>query len=859
MPVKRKIINLGVDGNSLLTTDAQTSNPCTDAGVSGEDCAVWLHVQIPTDWQDLSCILHIVALNGNFDVSGVPVNNAIDMPLRQGVTIPGRLTVTLLGSDTVGVRKTADCKVLTVATSSMGNNQITNTDLTLLNQVLECANAASASEINAAESVSNAAAQANNASAYATNAANSASLAATYIVGNIGDNTVPSSKLRQSTDNDKIQMSNLSASVLSAMNGTSPTGTTPADGSVVNSKLANGAVSETKTSFFKQSAKNLLNPYTVTVGYFVDWTTGNPTVSPTFTYTDYIPIIQNTAYVCSIRGRMIAYYNSSKVFLSGVQNTYSNINFTVPANAAFTRITLYNTDIAVGSVQIEQGTISTTYEPYYYFNTAYLQPSGINGSFLNSSSIPYSKFTNILTSLKNLLNPLTFTVGYYVSYSDGSLQVAATLSYTDYIPVIQNTAYVCSIRGRMIAYYNSSKVFLSGTGVQNIAVGTSFTAPANAAFMRVTLYNIEIAAGNVQIEKNTLSTSFEPYFYIDPAIIQSVSYTNPTFGLINLPLKIYSVVGHEINIYFENIVEDSFKYQFDVVCASGSQYADRWTFTPGTAGTIALTINAYQNSQAVGSASTSVVVTATSVGNGVNRKCLFIGDSTTAAGTYTGEILNLFSSDVMAVTLLGTQGTNPNKYEGYGGWTVNSYITSSSPFWYSGALNFSNYMSAHSYTGVDRVAINLGINDVFAFTDDATLNTTLTTLITQYNTLINNIKAYNSSIKIGIAITIPPSCGQDAFAQSYGCGQTRWRYKRNIALLHKSLIANFGGQEVSNIYLVPIHTNLDSKNNMQTTNINTNSRNTTQIAVQSNGLHPATSGYNQIADVFYNWLKSFES
>ena len=119
MPVKRKIINLTVGGNSLTAADAQTGLETTDAGVQGEDGAVWFHAAVPSDWQDLSVRLQVLALDGSYDESGAAVGNVIDMPLRQALTVPGRLTVRLIGSETDGVRRTADCVTLTVTPSAV--------------------------------------------------------------------------------------------------------------------------------------------------------------------------------------------------------------------------------------------------------------------------------------------------------------------------------------------------------------------------------------------------------------------------------------------------------------------------------------------------------------------------------------------------------------------------------------------------------------------------------------------------------------------------------------------------------------------------------------------------------------------
>lgn len=65
-------------------------------------------------------------------------------------------------------------------------------------------------------------------------------------LGQIADNTLPSSKLKQATDADKIKIANLAQEVRDAMAGTTTIGTTPAPGSVTPTELANGAVTNSK-------------------------------------------------------------------------------------------------------------------------------------------------------------------------------------------------------------------------------------------------------------------------------------------------------------------------------------------------------------------------------------------------------------------------------------------------------------------------------------------------------------------------------------------------------------------------------------------------------------------------------------
>jgi lysophospholipase L1-like esterase len=137
------------------------------------------------------------------------------------------------------------------------------------------------------------------------------------------------------------------------------------------------------------------------------------------------------------------------------------------------------------------------------------------------------------------------------------------------------------------------------------------------------------------------------------------------------------------------------------------------------------------------------------------------------------------------------------------------------------------------------VILNLGINDTFAYLDDIAIGSNIPTIITNFDAIINKIKAYNGSVKIGINITIPPNDNQDIFGDSYGCSQTQWRYKLNNVAWVKRLIEYYSA--VSNVYLVPIHVAVDT------------------VANISDGVHPTTTGYNQIGDMVYYWLKSFEA
>lgn len=55
--------------------------------------------------------------------------------------------------------------------------------------------------------------------------------------------------------------------------------------------------------------------------------------------------------------------------------------------------------------------------------------------------------------------------------------------------------------------------------------------------------------------------------------------------------------------------------------------------------------------------------------------------------------------------------------------------------------------------------------------------------------------------------------------------------------------------------MIPTNVGLDTENNFLTKLERVNGQNKTIITRQFNGVHPAASGYNQMGDTYYAWLK----
>jgi lysophospholipase L1-like esterase len=201
------------------------------------------------------------------------------------------------------------------------------------------------------------------------------------------------------------------------------------------------------------------------------------------------------------------------------------------------------------------------------------------------------------------------------------------------------------------------------------------------------------------------------------------------------------------------------------------------------------------------------------------------------------------------------------KLSGAGGSTIafsSSSAQPGNPFWIAGALNFTQYLTNNAIATPDWVLVGLGINDIFSSSSDASAVALSDAALVKMDTLIASIKAAGASVKVGLMIPTPCSESQDAFGENYGVGQSTWRFKRNILTWAKQMIAKYSAQEANRIYLVPSNTALDTVNNMMfATDAPVNSRSTITVARQNNGVHPATSGYQQISDAVWAFLKFY--
>ncbi len=348
-----------------------------------------------------------------------------------------------------------------------------------------------------------------------------------------------------------------------------------------------------------------------------------------------------------------------------------------------------------------------------------------------------------------------------------------------------------------------------------------------------------------------------------------------------LPPVIYAAPGREANLYFDNVVlaPPGRSYLFDVTCARGAQQEARWTWTPTEkdSGDYALSLEVRDSDDHVlATGSTLVRVAKADASAGKTFSLLVIGDSLTNASVYTGELLKLFAVPENAtVKLLGTNQPTAdaaNVHEGYGGWRFETFISKyepkpqeqanlrTSPFVFlendKPVFNFPRYVQ-EKLGGVapDMITIMLGTNDVFGSTD-VNLEDNVTAILKSADTLLAGIRAGAPNAKIGVVTTVPPSASQDAFGVNYAANQTRWQYRKNQHRLDERMMEKYKNREAENLWIVPAYLNLDCVYNFPQIEVAVSARNPQKITRANNGVHPAATGYYQIADSIYSWLQS---
>lgn len=427
---------------------------------------------------------------------------------------------------------------------------------------------------------------------------------------------------------------------------------------------------------------------------------------------------------------------------------------------------------------------------------------------------------------------------------------------------------------------------------------------------------------------------FDPYYLLKncKAEIANAGTTAELF----VPDSYDLVVGDTFQLFYKGILKAVSLNNFMVraVCNSGTNLTDLYEYTPESAGTKTLTLTMFDaNHNKLDQKDVSLVVHAAPSSPASNKNILCVGDSLTSGGEWVTELKRRLTGtggtpagdNLSNITFIGLKEKNGANFEGYGGWTFQSFNTanistnakvitcthdkteaddqhsiykdannatwkletiesgsikillmsgSSTSFpesgtltWVSGGTNhnnivytasenapgnpfwddsenkvdFSTYAASLGVSTIDFVYVLLGWNSVSVATD---------TYKTQVQTFIDNVKASFPNAKIVLmGLEIP---ARDGLGVNYGAKGNYSDYYALVEYVAKldDLYAEIAGEN-TNVYTINISGQFDTEHNMMTQERHWNTRNSGTYQMQSNGVHPANSGYLQIADAAY--------
>ena len=513
---------------------------------------------------------------------------------------------------------------------------------------------------------------------------------------------------------------------------------------------------------------------------------------------------------------------------------------------------------------------------------------------------------------------------------------------------------------KIFAYFftdeNNIAIAFGAAIMAELSNGYTVTAPdgAKKLLLSILQYEGQHAGGNKLMVNYGASAApweaygdryvFEGVEYEDKRVDAAVSIVGDKNNAVSikLPEQYALVVGDTFELFYKGIVNAVNPDLFDVrvICAKGNAYTKRYVWTPTAAdvGSHALTVELYGiNHNLLATKTIQLVVKnkATSPAAPVNVLC--VGDSLTTGGTWVAEFQRRLietggtpaGDGLTNINFIGTRDNGTVRYEGYGGWKFESYVTENvsfnariitcahdkdeavdqhsvyrdsagvqwkietvyddsifiiavsgegrefpesgtltwvsggtnhadivytasekapgNPFWNAetGKMDIAAYAERLGVSSIDYVYVLLGWNDAAKNEEDYKLYATK---------FIQYFRNYNDNIKIVyMGLQIP---ARDGLGANYGANGTYADYYGLMQYVFNvdKWYSDLKSQNPYNLTTVNIAGQFDTEHNSITATRPVNVRSTETETYQSNGVHPAKSGYMQIADAVYRDL-----
>lgn len=283
--------------------------------------------------------------------------------------------------------------------------------------------------------------------------------------------------------------------------------------------------------------KNLFDKSSKITGKYIN-NSGAIATTEGWSISQYIEIVAGQQYAISASARRVglAFYDSNKTYIASSYNELAGtVVVTAPLNAKYLVINVDSTTIVSSNVQVEKGSIATSYEEYRVLVKPEVLPESLNPETIVSKNELaglveplIAKDYEILVNSKNLYDQNKKQINVIVG-NNGALQNSVGWSCTDFIPVTPGEYYTISFAAKRqnLAFY-AQKGTVGMTAIEfNTSALNPLTvqAPVGANYLVVNLDSSTITATNVQVEKGQTATSYEPggnTIQIDASYISNV-------------------------------------------------------------------------------------------------------------------------------------------------------------------------------------------------------------------------------------------------------------------------------------------------------------------------------------------------
>ncbi len=630
--------------------------------------------------------------------------------------------------------------------------------------------------------------------------------------------------------------------------------------------IADKTVTPYKTTFIDSiNAFNLTNTVD---GYYVAWSDGTVRENKDYLFHNYIAVAEKEKWHYSHTAQ-IAFYDIEYKFVSGIQKFAEDkpMSFEIPKGVKYMRLSFNKSISDLNKIMLNRGEGLKGYIPFKLnMNTNYL--NDIPGESILDGTIEPKKTT--FMKRKNIAEQTSITEGVYATYTTGDLEKNDRyVVINELIPVNPEQQYTCN-HDVQIPFFDKDGVYMTGLmGAGSIRTRT-FTVPKGAHFMKANVLKEGIAT--YQIERGSTATEYESpdVWRVEPNYLPKGNQigNNDDFEL-NLPPILYVVPGMTLEFYHNQIcwTGNIENYHFKWIGKVGKAFKRKWSLTAieSMRGEHDLTCIVYDNNlNEVAKQTIKVVVTSYQFKG--PKKIITIGDSlSNTTSTFKPWYQKVRQLSANTIDYVGTRGLKEGEmHEGRSGWTAGLYLTGTSydfekeginPFWNPTTKKF-DYQYYIDKTGIDADAVQ-----IFLGTNGMSLDPTSTA--NSIKIMIENILQVRPNVPILLVHTLYRS-NQDGIAKqgsndgyTSSSGVLKLEEDKKVFNLIKRLNLMF--KNYSNVVLVPLAHCHDSEYNYGDVLEKVNPRNTKQVSMPKESIHPQDEGYMQFADVFFCMYCAFNN